>query len=110
MAEEQLWHQGIDFWEGQQPVSGGMAGSDILQAAWLWPFSPPVQAVQALGTQLLGGCHHGYWEEEAICGTGAEPVGRLQVLDIRWVLAGDVDGGGWRGWLMKPRLTGGLCV
>lgn len=66
MAEEQLWHQGIDFWEGQQPVSGGMAGSDILQAAWLWPFSPPVQAVQALGTQLLGGCHHGYWEEEAI--------------------------------------------
>lgn len=44
------------------------------------------------------------------CGTGAEPVGRLQVLDIRCVLAGDVDGGGWRGWLMKPRLTGGLCV
>lgn len=66
MAEEKLWHEGIDFWEGQQPESGGMAGSHILQAAWLWPFSPPVQAVQALGTQLLGGSHHGYWEEEAI--------------------------------------------
>lgn len=66
MMEEQLWHEGIDFWEGQQPMSGGMAGSDVLQAPWLWPSSPPVQAVQALGTQLLGGSHHGYWEEEAI--------------------------------------------
>lgn len=44
------------------------------------------------------------------CGTGAKPVGRLQVLDVGWILAGDVDGGSWRGWLMKPRLTGGLCV
>lgn len=44
------------------------------------------------------------------CGTGAEPVSRLQVLDVRRVLAGDVDGGGWRGWLVKPGLTGGLCV
>lgn len=43
-------------------------------------------------------------------GTGAEPMGRLQVLDVRWVLAGDVDGGGWRGWFMKPGLAGGLCV
>lgn len=40
-----------------------MAGSNTLQAAWLWPSSPPVQA---LGAQLLGGSHHGYWEEEAI--------------------------------------------
>lgn len=29
-------------------------------------FSPPMQAVWALGTQLLRGHHHGYWEEEAI--------------------------------------------
>lgn len=43
-----------------------MAGSDVLQAAWLWPSSPPVQVVLPLGTQLLGGCHHGYWEEVAI--------------------------------------------
>lgn len=66
MTEEQLWHEGRDFWEGQQPGPGGMAGSDILQAAWLWPSSPAVQAVQALGTQLPGGSRHGYWEEEAI--------------------------------------------
>lgn len=47
-------------------MSGGVAGSSLLQAAWLWPSSAPVQAMQALGTQLLGGSHHGYWEEEAI--------------------------------------------
>lgn len=59
-------NEGVDFWEGQQPVTGGMAGTDILWAVWLRPSSPPMQAVQALGTQLLGGSHHGYWEEEAI--------------------------------------------
>lgn len=47
-------------------MSGGTAGSSLLQAAWQWPSSAPVQAMQALGTQLLGGSHHGYWEEEAI--------------------------------------------
>lgn len=44
------------------------------------------------------------------CGAGAEPVGRLQVLDATRVLAGDVDGGGWGHRRMKPRLTGGLGV
>lgn len=44
------------------------------------------------------------------CGAGTEPVGRLQMLDAGGVLAGDVDGGGWRGWRVKPRLTGGISV
>lgn len=43
-----------------------MAVSDVLQAAQPWPFLSPMQAGQALGTQLLRGSHHGYWEEEAI--------------------------------------------
>lgn len=44
------------------------------------------------------------------CGAGAEPVGRLQLLDASRVLAGDVDGGGLRRWRVKPRLAGGLGV
>lgn len=43
-------------------------------------------------------------------GAGAEPVGRLQVLDASGVLAGDVDSGGLRRRRVKPGLTGGFSV
>jgi hypothetical protein len=54
--------------------------------------------------------HKGAGRGPLTCGAGAEPVGRLQVLDASRVLTGYVDSGGWRCWRVQPRFTGGLRV
>lgn len=112
MVEEQLQHEGVEFWEGQQPVAGArlqhppgsMAVALLSPCAGSGSPAPGRQSPWLLG----GGGHLGGdkslddtvvgWQQVAVpvgvrtlvqhqaagghCGTGAEPVSRLQVLDV----------------------------